>query len=356
MSAQTIIVVKIGSNTLLDQKREVRPAVIRTLFLAIEEARERGRQILLVTSGAVALGRRAFANDHAPRALCAAVGQAELLSLYQEIANEHNIRIGQILLSRPHFLERAHFLHLQQQMTQLFESGVVPIINENDALVADTAWSFVDNDSLAAILAVSFLAQELILVTHVDGLFTADPQVDPGAELITEVNDVNQQLLRYCSDNVSSGGRGGMLSKLKAARICTNAGVVARIINGLKPETLREGVCGGEPVGTLCRARARTRSVSNRERWIIAAKSSAASIEVDDGAATALRQGKSLLAVGIKKLYGSFADGESVEVVDKNKEGIAFGIVDLAADQLLARPFAEQRGVQVIHTDNMIVF
>lgn len=356
MAVEHLIVLKIGTHTLLDEETgNIRREIVHSLFYAANEARKMGRHVLIVTSGAVGLGRRVLAVSDSTRAMSASVGQAELIAVYIAVANEFSVRVGQILLSRPHFLERMHFLNLQRLIEQMCVAGVVPIINENDALVADTDWSFGDNDSLSATMAVSLGAKELILITHIDGLFTDDPRRDPWAKLITEADDVNRELMKYCSDTVSAHGRGGMLSKLKAARVCTNVGVATRIVNGLTDGALL-GAIRGETVGTFCKPRIRTRSLSNRERWIIAVKSSAASIQVDDGAVAALRQRRSLLAVGVQKLFGSFAAGESVEVVDKSNEGVAFGIVDKDAEDLLAQPFRDQHSIQVMHADNIIVF
>ncbi len=355
MESEQIIVLKIGTHTLIDEAGNIRPTIISSLFTAALEAKKGGSKVLLVTSGAVGLGRREFAGSNPARAVAGGVGQAQLIAEYVTMAKEFNITISQILLSRPHFLEREHFLTMQTLIRQMCSAGVIPIINENDALVADTDWSFGDNDSLSATLSVSLGAKELILITHIDGLFTDDPRRDPGAKLITEADDINRELMKYCSDTVSANGRGGMLSKLKAARICTNAGVAVRIVNGLADGALL-GAIRGEAVGTFCKPRIRTRSLSNLERWIIVAKSSAATIQVDDGAVAALRQRKSLLAVGIRKLFGSFAAGESVEVVDKNNDGVAFGIVDASAEDLLAQQFCDQHGAQVMHANSIIVF
>ena len=355
MVAHEIIVFKIGTHTLLDREGNLREAVLEALFAASKDVKKKNTHILLVTSGAVGLGRTLMATSASlPRAIAGSVGQAYLMSRYVAAAQKCGIVIGQLLLSRPYVLKRAHFLRLQTLVGQMCDAGITPIINENDAMTAETDWSFGDNDSLAAILAVSFGARELILATHVDGLYTSDPLRDQSAQLITKIPDVNRELMKYCSASASEHGRGGMISKLTAARICTNVGVATRIVNGTDSGTIL-GAIAGASVGTYCQPRTRTRALSNRERWIVAAKSSAASIEADDGAVKALRQGKSLLAVGIKKLYGEFAAGESVEVVDKQQEGVAFGIVDIGTEQMLGRPFQVQHGVQVIHADNCIV-
>ncbi len=349
-----IVAVKLGTNTTLDETGEVRAEVLHFLFAAIKEAQANNIGVFLITSGAVALGRSHTKDQELDRNIAGAIGQMNLSAAYYKAASEFEINLGQILLAKPHIQERKHFLRIQEMMQELLDKKIVPIINEDDALVADTDWSFGDNDSLAAATAVSFGSKELIICTHVDGLYTADPTKDSSAKFISEIKDVNRELLKYCDTGVSAGGRGGMISKLKAARTCTNVGVLTRIINGLEKDSFQKAF-DQEKIGTVCLPR-EEQKISNRERWIIAAKSSAASIEIDDGAARALQSGKSLLAVGIKKIYGNFEAGESVEIVDNNQDGLAFGIADVSSLDLNQKNFKEQKGVQVMHADNIIVF
>jgi glutamate 5-kinase len=350
-----VVVIKIGTGALIDEKGDVRGSVLDALFDSIQKKVGDELGIIVVTSGAVATGRYMLADSGADRRIAAAVGQPALMDAYTHTAERYKISIAEILLSRPHLVEREHFLKLQQTIGDFFDRKIIPIINENDALVADSEWSFGDNDSLAAALAIAFDAKKLILVTHIDGLYTADPTEDTSATLIKEVKDITLELMRYCSDRVSEVGRGGMMSKLKAARICTNVGIATHIINGTEPDAIAKTL-EGVPVGTVCLPVHAREQIKNKERWILAAKISAASIEVDPGAERALKKRKSLLAVGIKKIYGSFSRGESVEIVNMDKEGIAFGISDVDSDTLLETPFGEQHGVQVMHANNILVF
>lgn len=350
-----IYIVKIGSNTLVDDHGGLRREVIRNLLGTAHWLLDRGDKIMIVTSGAGKLGRGMMSDRQLPTNVITGVGQMGLCKSYQEEAQDLNVVLAELLISRPHILRRTQFLQLQKTVDSFFKNNIIPLVNENDALVAGTDWSFGDNDSLASALSIAFRAHKLIILSHVDGLYEDDPEKNQRARLIEEVIDVNKQLLKYCSVNVSSGGRGGMISKLKAIRICTAVGIEAQIINGLKTDNLRLALENGK-VGTVFRPRSVVKNINNRQRWLLAAKNSAGSIEVDEGAAKALLSGKSLLAVGIKKVYGQFESDEIIEIMDKNKEGIALGVIDYDDNQI--RTMLEKSDLynkQLMHADNILL-
>lgn len=351
----SLTIIKIGSNVLVDDNNELRLSVIENILQAISEKVKQGQKIVLVTSGAVALGRKFFANKALDKKLAAGIGQLKLMSGYNQVASKLGLTVSELLLSRPHLVQRPHFLELQKSIESAFENNIIPIVNENDALVYGTDWSFGDNDSLGASLAVAFKADKLLILSHVEGLFTGNPEEDKEAKLLSVVKDVNAELMKYCSGDVSDKGRGGMISKLKAARLCTAVGIEVQIISGFKKENIVVALSGGE-VGTTFLSRKSEGNIKNRERWLMASKTSAASILVDEGASGALEKGKSLLAVGIKKIYGVFNEGEIVELINEKKEGIAFGVVDVSSRDLEDQPFKSQKGVQVMHADNLIFF
>ena len=353
-----IFVVKIGSNTLIDNSGQIRQDIVVDILTTAAKAISKSSRVLLVTSGAGKLGKSILNNKQDITVnVSSAVGQIALFSNYHSHAQKINLTLAELLIARPHLLRRNQFLKLQQNMEDFFKQGIVPLVNENDALVADTDWDFGDNDSLAAALAIAFNAKKLIILSHVDGLYNKDPDQSHGqVELIKNVEDVNLELLKYCSKTTSSGGRGGMLSKLKAIRICTAVGIEAQIINGLKKGNLGNAL-NGKDIGTIFKSRCSKNNISNRQRWLLAAKNSSGSIEVDQGAVEALRSGKSMLAVGVKKVYGQFQKGEIIEIVDSNQQGIAFGIVDYSdqeVEQMLEKK--DLTGKQLMHTDNIIVF
>ena len=349
----TITVVKVGSNTIVDDHGVIRNEVIHDIIATLGNVISKGGRAILVTSGAVRLGRVSLGQD-VSAAVAASVGQTVLFDAYLREANKTNLVLAQFLLTRPYIVTREHFLNLQSTINSLLDKKIIPVVNENDALVAHTDWSFGDNDSLAATLAISLKAQRLIIVSHIEGLYNADPTSDSDAKLISTVRDVNAELLKYCSPGASSGGRGGMLSKLKAARIATAVGIEVRIISGLESGNLSKAL-DNKDVGTIFLPRKSESTISNRDRWLLAAKNSAGSIEIDPGAVEALKNGKSLLAVGVKKVNGQFEKKEIIEIVDSEKQGVAFGIVDYSSNEIAEMMRTNNvRDVRLMHTDNMI--
>ena len=290
----TITIVKAGSNALVDDNGQIRQQVMADILQSITETVKKGLKVILVTSGATKLGRKILNQPSADVRIAAAVGQLELFANYQTIGKRLNATLAELLISRPHLVKRNQFLAFQKMIEDFFAAGIVPIVNENDGLIAGTDWSFGDNDSVAAALAIALKANKLIILSHVDGLFDRDPLNNISASLISEVTDVNKELMKYCSDNISAGGRGGMMTKLKAIRLCTAVGIESFIVNGLKKDNLNRALLG-ERVGTYFKPRSLVKKISNRDRWLMAAKNSTGSLEVDQGAVEALRRGKSLL-------------------------------------------------------------
>jgi glutamate 5-kinase len=347
-------IIKIGSSVLVNDSGEVKQGVVKNILTSVHKRIEQGENILIVSSGAVAIGSQINKQEKLTKRLAAGIGQMHLMSAYLSGAKDLGLKVSELLLSRPHLVERSHFLQLQESIQSAFDNKIILIVNENDALVHGTDWGFPDNDSLAASLSIALDVDKLILLSHVDGLYDSDPTQNKNAKLIEEIKDVNAPLMEFCGTRSSEQGRGGMVTKLKAARLCSAVGIDVNIVNGQKDNSL-EKTLQGEKVGTKFLARKKIDFVKNRERWILAAKSSAASIEVDEGAVIALQQGKSLLAVGIKKVYDKFEEGEIVEIIDNSKQGIAFGVVDIASEDL-GNDFKFQKGIQVMHADNIMVF
>ena len=348
-----ITIVKVGSNTIVDDSGNIRMEIVRDIVTSLQNIIKNGGRVVLVTSGAVRLGRVALGKD-TPATVAASVGQTHLFAAYYQEAEKINLKLAEFLLTRPYIVTREYFLKLQETFNSLLDQGILPIVNENDALVVHTDWSLGDNDSLSAILAISLKAKRLIILSHIEGLFDADPSKDKNAKLIQVVEDVNNELLKQCSSEVSSGGRGGMLSKLKAARLVTAVGIETRIVSGLTEGNLAKAL-NNENIGTTFLPRKSNENISNRDRWLLAAKNSAGSIEIDDGAVTALKKGKSLLAVGVKNVSGQFNKKEIVEIVDTEHRGIAFGIVDYSSSEIKELLDTKNiKDVQLMHTDNMI--
>jgi glutamate 5-kinase len=329
------IVIKLGSSIVADDRGEVRREVLAEVCAQAASLRSSGHEVVLVTSGAIARGMRLMDLGVRPRAMddlqaASAVGQGKLYRAYDELLASHGVKSAQVLLTFFDISARTHYLNARQTLRKLLDWGVVPVINENDTTTTDEI-SFGDNDFLAAQLAILLGASQLLLLTDTDGLFTADPRVDPGAVLIDEVQDFER--LEELSIGVSTSplGSGGMRSKVVAADMATAAGIPARILNGTRPGAILRATAG-EPEGT--RFAVQRRRVSSFKLWLKYAKPSHGRVMVDGGAERALRErGTSLLPVGVVAVEGAFQAGDAVDVAADGRT-IGKGIVNYSADEL----------------------
>jgi glutamate 5-kinase len=330
-----VVVAKLGSAIVADEEGAVRRDVLESMCVAVAEQRSRGRQVVLVTSGAIAIGMRAMDLPVRPSLMdelqaASAVGQGRLYREYEELLTAAGLRSAQVLLTFFDMSARTHYLNARQTLRRLLAWDVVPVINENDTTTTDEI-SFGDNDFLAAQVAILLQADELLLFTDTDGLFTSDPRHDPDAELIAEVAEF--EALEALQIGVSSSpiGSGGMRSKVVAAEMATAGGIRARIANGRKPDVVAAAFAG-EDAGT--RFLPQAGRVSSFKLWLKYAKPTHGRLVVDDGAAAALRErGTSLLPVGITRVEGEFEPGDAVEVA-ANGHAIGKGIVNYSAAEL----------------------
>src|SRR3954462_11210643 len=330
-----VVVAKLGSAIVADEDGAVRRDVLASICKQVAEQRRRGRQVVIVTSGAIAIGMRTMGLPVRPSGMdelqaASAVGQGRLYREYEELLTAAGLRAAQVLLTFFDMSARTHYVNARQTLRRLLAWDVVPVINENDTTTTDDI-SFGDNDFLAAQVAILLQADELLLFTDTDGLFTSDPRHDPNAELIAEVAEF--EALEALQIGVSSSpiGSGGMRSKVVAAEMATAAGIRARIANGRRPEVVAAAF-GGEVAGT--RFLPQAGRVSSFKLWLKYAKPTQGRLVVDDGAASALRErGTSLLPVGIPNVEGDFEPGDAVEVT-ANGRSIGKGIVNYSAAEL----------------------
>jgi glutamate 5-kinase len=330
-----VVVAKLGSAIVADEDGAVRRDVLSFICGQVAEQRARGRQVVIVTSGAIAIGMRAMQLPVRPSAMdelqaASAVGQGRLYHDYDELLTGLGLRSAQVLLTFFDMSARTHYLNARQTLRRLLAWDVVPVINENDTTTTDEI-SFGDNDFLAAQVAILLQAEELLLLTDTDGLYTADPRHAADAELIAEVSEF--EALDALEIGVSSSpiGSGGMRSKVVAAEMATAAGIPARIANGMRPEVVAAAFAG-EDAGT--RFLPQQGRVSSFKLWLKYAKPTHGRLVVDEGAATALRErGTSLLPVGITGVEGDFEPGDAVEVT-ANGRPIGKGIVNYSAVEL----------------------
>jgi len=329
------VVIKLGSAIVVDEHGDVRRDVLAPLCAQVAARQEDGDRVVLVTSGAIALGMRLMGMPARPSAIdelqaASAVGQGRLYQEYERLLAAEGARSAQVLLTFFDLSARTHYLNARRTLQRLVAWGTVPVINENDTTATDEI-SFGDNDFLAAQVAILLKAEQLVMLTDIDGLHTADPRVDAEARLIDEVNDFETLEGLDIGVSATAIGTGGMRSKVVAAEMATAAGIPARIVNGTSPEAV-EAALGGRAVGTLFRPQ--EGRVSSFKLWLKYAKPTHGRLVVDDGAAVALRErGTSLLPVGIVDVLGEFQAGDAVEVT-ANGHAIGKGIVNYSAAEL----------------------
>jgi len=329
-------VIKLGSSIVAEGDGDLRAAVIGRICSEAAARHAAGDDVVLVTSGAIARGMRVMDLAVRPRAIedlqaASAVGQGKLYRVYDELLREHGITSAQVLLTFFDMSARTHYLNARQTLGKLLEWRVLPVINENDTTTTDEI-SFGDNDFLAAQVALLVGADLLVLLTDVEGLYTASPRTDPAAELVPRVTDFDTLGALQIGHTTSPLGTGGMRSKVVAAEMATAGGVETVICSGL-----REGALGaaldGEATGT--RFAARETRYSSFKLWLKYAKPSHGTVVVDAGAARALRDGgTSLLPVGVTEVRGSFGAGDAVQVAH-GAIVIGKGICNYAADELV---------------------
>ena len=344
--------VKVGSSSVTEK------AVTR-LCGEIAAAREYGHVVVVVTSGAIAagwaalhpVGGRQRPADPAILQAVSAVGQHRLMRMWQDGLEPYGTLAGQVLLAPLDFVERSQYLHARGTLRRLIELGVVPVVNENDA-IADEEIRFGDNDRLAALVAHLVTARLLVLLTDTPGLLTADPKRDREASLIEEVLEIDHELERVAGGRGSVVGSGGMASKLAAAKIATWSGVRTVIADASREGVLAAALAGDPGVGTVFRPR--DRKLPARKLWIAFALGAQGGVTVDEGARTALTErGRSLLAAGVVGCTGAFRSEDAVEITGPDGKVFAKGLVRVPAAS--AEEWMGRRSQVVVHRDDLVL-
>ena len=333
------VVVKLGSNLFFNDAGVIALGRIFSFIEDIAAARLAGRQMIVVSSGAVALGADALKMKSATASLAqkqalAAVGQSRLMNLYEQGFGKYGLTAAQVLLTEEDFSSRKRYLNLRHTLTTLLDMGVIPVINENDTVstseleITDRTRSFSDNDKLSALVMSKLEATLLVLLSDVDGLFTDNPRENPQAEFIPQVQEITADI-EALAGRKSARGRGGMETKLQAARIAMNSGGMAIIANGLKPHILHR-IFSGEEEGTLFIGK--TGSLSEKRRWIAFASAVSGRIHINEGAVDAItKKNASLLYAGVTRIENEFENGDVVSIVGPNGDEIARGIVNYSS-------------------------
>jgi len=363
MDTETVVV-KIGTSSITDDDGGLHLPMVASLCDQVAEQHRLGRRVVVVTSGAIAaglveleLGGERRPGDLVTLQALATVGQSALMETYRAELRRHDLVAGQVLLVPHDFVVRSQYLHARATFARLLDLGVVPVVNENDAL-ADDEIRFGDNDRLAALVANLTGASLLVLLTDTDGLLTADPRHDADASLIEEIVEIDQQLESVAGGAGTARGSGGMASKLTAAKVAAWSGVPTVIARADRPGVVAAAV-DGEPVGT--RIHARESRMPARKLWIAFAVGAGGRLTVDDGARRALERGSSLLSAGVLEVTGEFEAGAAVEGLAAEGQAFAKGLVRPSAHDV--RAVAGRRSDDlpdgaphvVIHADDLVM-
>jgi len=365
-----LIVAKVGSSTLMGENGELDLAFVRSLCSQICELRRRGDRVVLVSSGAAAVGRSILGFSERPSDIptlqaCAAAGQTSLIERYAEVLADDGVACGQVLLTRGDVVDRTGYLNARNTFERLLELGVLPIVNENDT-VSVREFSFGDNDMLGAIVASLIDADLYVILSDIDGLYTANPDTHPDARLLERVERVDTDVVAMAGGVGSTFGTGGMATKVRAGRAMIAAGIPMVICRGRGGDALVEAV-DGRGRSTRFEGPSGSGHEQARKLWIGLAGVSRGSVTVDGGAAGALEQGgASLLPVGITSVEGDFDKGDVVSVLDSDGRLIARGVTRYSSEDLwkvhglrldvIARFFPDRADCPAIHRDELLVF
>lgn len=363
------VVVKVGTSTLAYGPGRMNLYNIEHLVRGLVDMANEGREMILVSSGAIAAGLGRFGMTEKPDSIpekqaIAAVGQGMLMHIYEKFFAEYGKTAAQVLLTRENSVRHNQYIHSREALCAMLEMGAIPVINENDAVTVDEI-KIGDNDQLSATVATLVDADALIILSDIDGLYTANPATHPDAQIIHEVPEITPEIERLAGGAGTTMGTGGMMTKIEAAKVAMNAGVTMVIAPGARDHVLRD-VLNGEEVGTLFPAK--ESHLRLRKSWIAFGKRIEGDIVVDRGCEKAMRQcGSSLLAAGIVSAEGEFTRGSTVRVLTKDGQEIARGVVNYGRSELMdligrqTKDFPEallqEDGFreEVIHRDNMVL-
>jgi len=346
------IVVKIGSSLFYDAAKRLDFGLLGSLCGDIAAVRDQNKEVVVVTSGAIALGMSVLKLQSRPKDLsmlqaAAAIGQNELMDVYRGLFRKKGLQCGQVLLTWEDFSDRARYLNARNTLVKLLKLDAVPVINENDT-VSTAEIKFGDNDQLSALVANTVGADLLIILSDVDGLWGRDRKT-----VVRLVTDITDDIKGLATTTQRSTSVGGMITKIKAARVTTDAGIPCVIANGRARNIIRvlaqdPGACGTMFVPKQA-------GLNHKERWLAYSAKPTGVIIVDDGARTALKNKKSLLSVGVVSCKGNFKQGDVVAIADRQDTEFARGTINLSTGDLM-KVAGTRSGHEVIHCDNIVIF
>lgn len=364
------IVAKFGTSLLTAGSNKLNQEKMLDLVNQLAKLHRQGVELVVVTSGAIAAGREKLGLTKKIKGIpykqvLASVGQGRLMNLYERLFDQHSITVAQALLTKADLLDRHGYLNTRNTLLALLEMGVICIVNENDVVAVDEIEEakFGDNDNLSAMVANLIDADLLLIMTDIDGLYTADPNKDHDAKLIPLVEKIDARIEGLVSGSISGLGTGGMVTKIEAAKMATACGITVIIANGRKPDILTRLV-SGESFGTRFLP-VRTQ-LDSRERWMLSGLRTRGAVVVDAGAVLALKRYKrSLLAAGIQQVEGNFHRGDIVDIHDPQGVRMGCGITNYDAEELqaikgihsdeIASRLGHDYGSEVVHRNNLVI-
>ena len=364
------IVAKFGTSFLTSGADHLDLQVMSSLVEQISRLHRQGKEIVIVSSGAVASGRQKLKKvperKNTPfKQVLASVGQSHLMYTYEQLFSQYDITVAQALLTKEGLSDRSGYLNARNTLLALIELGIICIVNENDVVAIDEIeeLKFGDNDNLSAMVANLIDADLLALLTDIGGLYTADPRYNPQAQLIRRVDKIDAEIKRMASATAGRQGIGGMTTKIEAARLATSSGVSVVIADGREPDILVR-ISQGEDTGTFFPAQ--VNKMESKKRWMLSGLASKGNVRVDKGAVLALKEhNKSLLPAGVIRAEGEFHRGDIVDILDEQGKRIGCGISnysssDLAiiggrhSDKILSL-LSYDYGDEVVHRNNMVI-
>ena len=359
-----VIVIKIGSSLLVDNKQNIRRKWLSSFAKDIKKLKSKNKRIIIVSSGAIALGCKKMNYKKTNLKLdksqaVASIGQIELMNLFSQSFSKFKLNISQILLTLDDTEERRRSINAKRTFENLFQLNFIPVVNENDT-IATSEIKYGDNDRLASRVAQITNADTLILLSDVDGLFTKNPKLFKDAKLIKKINNFDKDIKNINMKGITEFGKGGMITKIEAAKICNLSGCNMIIANGLHLN----------PIDKIIKKNNCTLFISKisklhaRKKWIISSVSPKGEIIIDDGAKKALVNGKSLLAAGIKKVSGKFSKGDHIKILDIKRKEFARGLSSFSSEEVHKIIGCHSNQIQkilgyvskseVVHKDDMV--
>lgn len=365
------IVVKVGTSTLTHSTGLLNLRRIESLVRQLSDVHNNGIEVVLVTSGAIGAGIGKLGLKTRPKTIpekqaCAAVGQVSLIHMYEKLFSEYSKTCAQILLTREDISHRLRFLNARNTFFALLDMGVIPVVNENDAIVVDEIKEIMkvgDNDTLSAMVASLIEADLLIILSDIDGLYDSNPKTNIDAKLISVVEEITKEIEDCAGGASSSFGTGGMITKINAAKICVTSGTSMVIVNGSIPNVI-QNIVYGESIGTLFVAS--ESPLQGKKHWMAFETNTKGKIFIDNGAEKAIIiNRKSLLSKGIIKVEGSFEEGDVVAIANSNGDLIANGITYYSSDDVDKIKGVHSKNIEeilgnknydeIIHANNLVV-